>query len=181
MRVFIGVDFNVDVKHYLQTVQTYIKSTAIGGNFTKFDNFHMTLRYVGHVELAAIDILSDMLDDVTTQQKAFSITIGDLGAFGKGEKKLIYVPVKTGKEPLLKIDADLRRSLDALGFEYDSKKLLPHVTVAREVRFNNQINPSMPMPLYTEKILVSAITLFASVRREGLLQYEPLHQARLEP
>lgn len=179
MRVFIGIDFDAAVKDYIQAVQSYLKSTAIGGNFTKYDNVHLTLRYIGLVELTQIDRISELLDDIALKYHPFPITIGDLGSFGKGEKKLMYVSVKRGKETLQQIDASLRPALIESELPFDEKKLVPHITVAREVRFNNRINPAHPMPFYDKEIIVSTLTLFASIRRDGVLRYEPLHRARL--
>ena len=57
MRVFIAIDFEEEVKDYLDGIQNIIKENSRHGNFTQKENYHITLRFMGEVNKSDVDML----------------------------------------------------------------------------------------------------------------------------
>ena len=60
MRMFIAIQLNDYMKDVLQAMQDYMRSRGVKGNYTKRENLHLTLAFIGEfddprVVLEAID------------------------------------------------------------------------------------------------------------------------------
>lgn len=178
MRVFYAIEFSDDIKRYLKDVQDVVKSTTVSGRFTHYGNFHLTLKYIGNIYNGEYEELCQVLDDVASSIKPFSIKIGDLGAFHKKNSSIIWVGVTTGKTSLKRLYRKLESELTTSGFEADNRKYRPHITIGKKVTFSNGSFTS-EMPYYDHDITVSHITLFQSHRVDDVLTYTPLYRALL--
>ncbi len=175
MRVFYGIDFEDDVKRYLKDVQDILKTTTIGGDFTHYKNFHLTIKYIGNILNGEYEELCAILDDVCEIIQPFSIRIGDLGAFQKKNSSIIYVDVIKGKTPLVKLFDAIEKEVVESGFEPENRKYRPHVTLGKKVVFHNG-SFTNELPYYNHEIRCTKLTLFESKRIDGVLTYTPLYQ-----
>ncbi len=180
MRVFIGIALNAEEKAFLKRVQDRIKETALKGNFTHFHNFHTTIRFIGDISIAQVDDVVEAMDLAASNIQSFFIKIGDIGAFERGRKKIMWVNIPEGKPKLLKLRRTLDDALNENGIEREQRKFQPHITIAREVVLSERMNSISPFPVYQSYVHVNAITLFESRREHGVLTYVPIHETLLE-
>jgi RNA 2',3'-cyclic 3'-phosphodiesterase len=179
MRVFIGIEFNHDIKDYLSGVQQGIQQTALKGNFTLSDNFHLTLKFIGEVRESDLQTIEDLLYDVSQQQSPFAIKIGGLNSFLRKDKHIVYVDVVSGKESLTKLAKAIEQALIQAGFEIRTDKFKPHITLGREVVLNT-VSLVTPLNHYPTPIIVNKVTLFLSSRdSKNVLRYTPLYDTML--
>lgn len=178
MRVFYAIEFCDDIKQYLKDVQDIVKSTAVSGNFTHYGNFHLTLKYIGNIYNGEYEELCQVLDDVASSIKPFSIRIGDIGAFHKKNSSILWVGVTKGRKALKRLYTKLESEVITSGFEAENRKYRPHITIGKKVIFSNGSFTSK-MPYYDHDISVNQITLFQSHRVDGVLTYTPLYRASL--
>lgn len=54
MRMFIAIQLNDDMKDVLQAMQDYMRSRGVKGNYTKRENLHLTLAFIGELDAAGI-------------------------------------------------------------------------------------------------------------------------------
>ncbi len=179
MRVFIGIELDYEVRDYLKAVQGVIKHTAYEGNFTNFDNFHITIQFIGETLTSDLDHIEDIIETAFQNTTPFTIKIGDIGFFKRGRKKLVYVKVTEGSARLKHLHQTINQALKENGVILKPQKFTPHITIAREVILKDYMNTSIPMPLLTENVLISTITLFQSSRVLGKLTYTPLYRFEL--
>ncbi|MFH5882188.1 RNA 2',3'-cyclic phosphodiesterase [Liberiplasma polymorphum] len=179
MRVFIGIGFDESVKKYLLETQEYLKTTFYQAKFTHYDNFHITLKYIGLITHHELDSLYQIVNSISKTYKAFNIKIGDLGSYNIRGKQLFWIDVTEGKKALQKLYNKVEQALVFEEFKADQRKYNPHVTIAREVVLNNHLNTSKRLPVYKEPINVNKITIFESHRVNGLLTYTPLYECEL--
>ena len=179
MRLFIGISLDYRVRDYLKAVQDVIKQSSYEGNYTKFDNFHITLRFLGEISSNEIDAMIDAIDIRLQEVSKFTIKIGDIGFFNQREKKLIFVKIIQGQEQLKNLYKNLNQCFNDLDISLKPQKFAPHITIARQVTLNPHKNASTPIPFYPKAILVSSITLFQSERIHGKLTYTPLYDFTL--
>lgn len=179
MRVFIGFEFDNNVKEYLNSIQQIIKPTTFKGNFTRFDNFHLTTKYIGHVSEDEIDLLEDIIDEVSELVTAFDIKINGLGSFDKKHSSIIWVGILKGKEYLSKVFQKIERKTVEAGFEREVRKYRPHITLGKKVVFSKHSNTEY-IPSYDEIVHFNRITLFESSRIDGELTYIPIYSSELK-
>jgi 2'-5' RNA ligase len=178
MRVFYAIELADDIKQYLKDVQDIVKSTAVSGNFTHYQNFHITLKYIGNIYNGEYEELCQVMDDIATSIKPFSIRIGDLGAFHKKNSSILWVGVTSGRAALKNLYNQLESEVATSGFEADNRKYRPHITIGKKVILSNG-SFTTKMPYYDHDITVKQITLFQSHRVEGVLTYTPLYRVNL--
>ena len=101
--------------------------------WTKPDNWHLTLRFLGDVDAAAVPALCSALAGV--RFAPFSLRLGAAGGFppagGRGAPRTLWVGLECGAEQCIRLAADLDRALEPLGFEPGDRPLRPHVTLGR--------------------------------------------------
>ena len=127
MRLFIAIELNDEMKNDLEGMQSYMKRCGVKGNYTKRENFHLTLAFIGEYddpELAADAIRSADL-------KPFDIRFSGAGSFGR----LWWAGIDGGKA-LTAYVSRLRKALDTYGIPFDRKKFLPHITLIRKPEYS---------------------------------------------
>lgn len=174
MRVFIAIEFADEVKRYLKKVQDVVKSTAVRGNFTHYENFHLTLKYIGNIYNGEYEELCQCIDDICKDVSPFSIRIGDLGVFHKKNSSIFWVGVTDGKDRLKSLFKKIESEVTQSGFEAENRKYRPHVTVAKKVVLS-QGSFTNGLPYYNVDIPCTSLTLFQSHRVDGVLTYTPLY------
>jgi 2'-5' RNA ligase len=178
MRIFIGLSLNQEQKSYLKKVQDVVKLTTLKGTFTHFNNFHITLKYIGHVTSSDIDNLMDIMDKVSSNMDSFSLKIGDFGAFTRKNSSIIWIGITKGSSSLSRLYQKIEAKCVESGFEPDNRKYKPHITLGKKVVFANDHN-IVDIPFYSKEVKIEKITLFESSRIDGILTYTPIYQVNL--
>ena len=123
MRLFIAVTLGGEMKSALRDIQEQIKKQNIGGNFTKLENLHLTLAFIG--EYSDPDRAAEALGRVSF--KPFRISLDGIGCFGN----LWWAGIRDGGE-LQKCAAQVRHCLADARIPFDRKRFSPHITLIRE-------------------------------------------------
>ena len=123
MRLFIAIQLNDEMKDALEAMQDYMRSCGVKGNYTKRDNLHLTLAFIG--EFDDPGIVLEAIDRACL--RPFDITLSGAGSF----KSLWWAGIDGGMA-LQSFVKRLRRELDNDGIPYDQKKFSPHVTLIRK-------------------------------------------------
>ncbi len=162
MRLFIAVHFSKEVKSQLLSAIEKLRTQAKAGNFTKPENLHLTLAFIGESE--DVKTIRSVIDSCAVP--AFELAISGAGNFGK----LYWVGIENN--PKLKalaesIQSELRKS----GFEIEDRAFMPHITIARE------LSAERPVSLNVERkaMAVSRISLMKSERIGGRLTYTEVY------
>lgn len=180
MRVFIAIDFEEEVKDYLDGIQNIIKENSRLGNFTQKENYHITIRFMGEVNKSDIDMLIEAMNDAAVRNKSFNINLNKLGAFPKGNTSIVWVGIDKSN-PLTRLYLSLEKALEKQGFRRDKKAYTPHITLGREVAVNgNPNNLFKQMDKIEKDVSVSKITLMESKRIGAKLVYYPIYVSSLK-
>ena len=123
MRMFIAIQLNDDMKDVLQAMQDYMRSRGVKGNYTKRENLHLTLAFIGEFDDPGV-----VLEAIgRAKLRPFEIALSGTGSF----KSLWWAGIDGGMA-LQSFARRLRRELDAAGIPYDRKKFSPHITLIRK-------------------------------------------------
>lgn len=171
MRLFYALDFDPAAKGRLLAARDALRGASEGGSFTRPENLHLTLAFVGEVS------------DETPYKKALAalpdeaprLTFGPVVPFGR---EGLYVVKADGCEALSAFRSRLAEYLEETGLAYDNKRFLAHVTLGREVIFRPGTECSAFLPAPFEGAGTRA-ALFLSHRVNGRLVYTPLAEKAL--
>lgn len=175
MRLFVAVNFDPAMKKALFDIAEKLRVQALKGNFTREENFHLTLVFIG--ETTQVDLVKAAMDSL--QAPPFTLQMGSLGRFFRRGGDIYWVGVEKN-QTLLSIYDQLFTALVQAGFKLEKRPFIPHITLGREVvlmkEFNSQDFVDTMDHLSCE---VTKISLMKSERIAGKLVYTEIYAKEL--
>lgn len=166
MRLFIAIQLNNEMKDALTDLQDRMRSLGVRGNFTKRENLHLTLGFIG--EYPDPYDVKDILE--TIDFEPFRIQLDGIGSFGS----LWWAGLDGGDETKA-LAKRLRRALADAGIPYDRKKFSPHITLVRKpVTRTGRIPEEILQNPPTASMTVDHISLMRSDRGKSGMIYTEL-------
>lgn len=175
MRLFIAATLSEQFLEIIKEAQTVLKLNSESISLTKIDNIHLTLKFIGKVSKNEYERLlywfnSIQMIDFTKEYIFFA----DYSYFANKSGSLIYIKVDIPSEIRRLVDR-INQELASLGFKPDSRKWLPHITVARKTVLNTEFSIlKNKLPIYPKKIELTNIVLFQSILSNIGVTYKPL-------
>ena len=168
MRLFISADFDHETKDKMSEVIDILKPKS-KGNFTKYENLHLTLIFIGETDLKTADkIIKIMKESITKEPTNMNFT--KVGRFKRGSESLVWAGGDSSK--LTEIHKNLSAIFKNNGIEADLKKFVPHVTLGRRVQFKLPIQSERDADEFLQSI---------SCRFEARIQRISLMKSDLTP
>ncbi|MFT9494088.1 RNA 2',3'-cyclic phosphodiesterase [Anaerosolibacter sp.] len=181
MRVFIAIEIEDGLKAYLGEKQQEVRTHSEKGNFTRLENLHLTLRFMGEVPNQGIEKIKEAMEAAAEQINAFQMTLGALGEFPKGNKKILWMGIHQGQPALQQLYNDLEQCLEERGFPREERGLNPHITLGREIVLQKPFGELKEAITVEDKTIeVKGITLMESTRIQGVLTYVPIYRRNLQ-
>ena len=136
---------------------------ACGGHITRLETIHMTLVFLGNVEVARLDELQSIAGEINAAP--FLLDISSSGWWQ--HNRIGWVAPETTAPALSELVTQLSAKLTAAGFELDTRKYVPHVTLLRK----SECQVTMP-PIDTIQWYVSEFVLVMSGLSNAGAAYE---------
>ncbi len=175
MRVFIAIELEKEIKKYLVEQQEIIQRNSIKGKFTRMENLHLTLRFIGETDKEGIQRIKNAMGEVAEEKSSFLMKLGSLGEFPRGNKRIVWIGISEGLRPLKDLFESLETNLQNQGFVKEAKGLTPHITLGREVILEKDMTDlARALEIVPKELRVSKISLMESARVKGVLQYVPI-------
>jgi 2'-5' RNA ligase len=124
-RLFTGLEIPKDVAFALSLKRGGLH----GARWIDPENYHITLRFIGDVDYATADEVTDALDRLA-HSEAFVLRLDHLGSFGGDKPRALYAGVEVNTT-LIRLRAAQERVLQRLGLPPEGRKFTPHVSLAR--------------------------------------------------
>lgn len=134
MRLFIAVNFGGETKRNIIAVQERLREAG-RGNFSRPENLHLTLAFLGEVAPDRVPAVRQAMDQ--TAIRPLALRFDHVGCFQRGGGDIWWIGFAEN-EALLEMRKELCGRLSAAGFVLESRRFSPHVTLAREVRLHRQ-------------------------------------------
>ena len=177
MRLFVAVCLSPAMKSGLEAAVKNLRKDCVRGNFTRPENFHLTLAFIGEEDpkkvIAALEPL---------RGERFTLRTDGLGWFrnrGRSDGDIAFVKCEESA-PLLTVRSEVVRLLKAAGIHTDPKPFRAHLTLGREV---------VPFPDFDERAFsaslpvmecgVAKVSLMKSERVGGKLVYTEVWKKEL--
>ncbi len=164
MRLFIAIRLDDNIRDALAAVQTQLRAGRVGGNYTKTDNLHLTLAFIG--EYGDPDRVLDAMRSVPFEP--IPLRLEGFGSFGD-----LYWCGLARQDGLTACARRLRRALAEAGIPFDRKRFSPHITLLRRAEFDKLPGVVVPEASMTAK----RISLMRSERGKNGMIYTELGAA----
>ena len=174
MRLFIAINFSNEIKGKLAAAQDALRKHALSGNFTRAENLHLTLIFLGETPQSKLETIKQAMD--TIQEKAFELRANGSGRFRRSGGDIWWIGMEEN-HTLKKIHHTLADSLTASGFEIEEREFKPHLTLARKVLLKSDKN--VPKITDSFNITVDKISLMKSEQIKGTLIYTEIYSKAL--
>jgi 2'-5' RNA ligase len=132
VRGFVAVLLPDGVRARLAATAAELRARAPGLAWVRVDNLHLTLRFLGEVEPAALERVREAVAVAATTVAPFVVELGGLGSFpSERAPRVVWAGVVAGGERLVALHAALEAALVARGIPGEGRTFHPHVTLAR--------------------------------------------------
>lgn len=168
MRLFVAAVLPQDLLEALSETSASLRD-AVRGRYVAPDSLHVTLAFLGEVDAARLDELTEALACACANHQSIEATLGELGSFGSPRRATLWQAVHGCRE-LPALADDVRAGLAHAGFAYDQKGFLPHVTLMRAADLTRG---QLPMPC-VERGTIRTVALFRSDLSGPRPRYEAL-------
>ncbi len=98
------------------------------------ENYHITLAFLGDIEHRDLPRLETIAADVVGRHTRSELMVDGIVWFPSIHKPRLLVALIKQQPALKKLQADLQQQLRLQGFYVDSRRFIPHITLARTKR-----------------------------------------------
>lgn len=169
MRLFVAIRLEDVCRDTLCTAIAGLRRHARQGHFTRRDNLHLTLAFLG--ETTRLDAAGEAVGSI--QAEPFSIELVGLGRFRRNGGDLWWMGVAENNA-LTALQQQLQAALARAGFSLEKRTFRPHLTLGREVILDPGFEPgALECTLSPARMQVREIALMESRRTNDILQYTP--------
>ena len=130
MRIFIALCFPEMIKKKIFNKIEDI-SQEYSGNYTSYDNLHLTLHYIGEIDNLLLNRVIMEVKRITFEE--IEITVTGIGSFkNTSTERLLHLEVKKSQE-LIILHRKVILALKKAGVKIENEEFTPHITLGRKV------------------------------------------------
>lgn len=178
MRLFIAINFTDEVKDMLYQTILKLRNQSISGNFSRKENMHLTLAFLGEVSESHVNDIKTAMDKI--DKNSFNLEISGLGNFRNRGEKLYWIGVENNPD-LSGAHEVLTDVLKKYGIAFDDKPFKPHITLGRRCVMKDDFSESdFRKNVVDISMIVSAISLMKSEQIYGKLKYSEIYKTTLK-
>lgn len=136
IRAFIAINLTPEIHRRLAEVlasyQRQLEHAPV--RWVAATNIHLTLKFLGDVSIANLDVLKKMLQAEVAGYKQFELSVGGSGAFPTIHRpRVIWVGVKTPAD-LAAVQSSVDNMTARMGYPAEERPFSPHLTLGRVSR-----------------------------------------------
>ena len=136
IRSFVAIELPAELKNRIRSYQQELKSFTRHVRWVNPDSLHITLKFLGERDKELIERVRQNLLTVQDGFAPFKATVNRFGAFpGKRNPRVFWLGVKSDPlESMIELFHFLENNLHGLGFQKETRRFAPHLTLARVKR-----------------------------------------------
>jgi 2'-5' RNA ligase len=132
LRAFIGIPLPPALQQQIRTAQQSWQIVAPDIRWTKVENLHLTLRFLGEITESQIDPIYHCMQQAATGISPFTLTIEGMGVFPNlSRPRVLWLGIGEEKEVFQTLYTALDTCLQSLGLPSEDRSYTPHLTLAR--------------------------------------------------
>jgi len=174
MRIFTGFCTNNETKSKVNEHIDFLKEKSVSGNFTHFNNIHLTLIFLGEINDKQYKSLVRAVENV--EFSPFEIQFDRIGKFEarRGEKgDLYWLGMDNKSKELDFIYKSLRNEIMGENLAFDGKSYKPHITLGRQIVLRD-LEEDVCKKITTINFKIEKINIIRSDRMPNGVRYTKL-------
>jgi len=168
IRAFIAIDIPEDVRAAIEDAQARLKRAHVGVkiSWTKIDNLHLTLQFLGYVEETLVERIKAGLQSVAGAHQPFDVSVHGAGGFpNETRPRVVWVGCDDAAGRLKALARLVQAAMQPLGFEPEHREFSAHLTLGR-------IKIPRPDVALTRAVESLKNTAFGTLRVEAIHLFE---------
>ncbi|MBE2236525.1 MAG: RNA 2',3'-cyclic phosphodiesterase [Caldilineaceae bacterium] len=144
MRAFIALALPNAALHQITTVQRLLVQQLRAQQldhsirWTRADNLHLTLRFLGEIDDVQQLSLEQKLTKLAQQHAPLALFVDGMGCFPSAQRpSVIWCGIQGDLMALARLQAEIDRAVSAIGLPAEDKPFKPHLTIGRVQRNAN--------------------------------------------
>jgi len=183
MRTFIAIEIPSEIKSALNALQNELRRAGADVSWTRQENIHLTLKFLGEVDERRIGEIEKVCVDSAREFRPFALGLGATGVFPNSRQpRVLWAGLSGEIEKAVEMQRRLDESLALIGFERELKDWRPHLTIGR-LRSNRKTRELLALadahPLPSMSFVVSEIVLIKSELHPAGARYSTIARASL--
>ena len=132
-RTFIAIDPGKEIRGRLVSLQEQLAKAGTEVKWVEPENLHVTLLFLGEVDLRALPEVCKAVSEVTRQTPAFQMRVERASCFGSPRRpRTLWAGVGDGAQILCALHDSLELPLLELGcYRREERQFTPHITLGR--------------------------------------------------
>jgi 2'-5' RNA ligase len=176
MRTFVALELPPEFIRPLANVLVRVREHYPDFRWTREENYHITLAFLGEVDGKGISLLEEAVQETIQTTEPFSISAGDIIILPpRGSAHVIALGIEKGKPEMRNLAACFEKNLAAIGEKKgypfrkpEARPYTPHLTLARKGRATLKLPPDERNWSINAHGMIRKVTLFKSeLYREG--------------
>jgi 2'-5' RNA ligase len=132
MRTFIAIEIPSEVKSALAALQDDLRRAGADVSWTRPENIHLTLRFLGEVDERRIVEVEKVCVASAAEFQPFTLRLNDTGVFPNARQpRVLWAGLAGEIEKAVEMRKRLDDGLALIGFEREEKYFRPHLTIGR--------------------------------------------------
>jgi 2'-5' RNA ligase len=117
------------ISQYIQELKKLTNSVK----WNRPEGIHLTLKFLGEIESSRVEAIQSRLPKISEAVAPFNIYVSGSGCFpGRNKPRVFWLGLEQGESnSLTEIQALLENILEPLGFERETRRFSPHLTLGR--------------------------------------------------
>src|SRR5262245_65628784 len=139
MRTFIAIEIPSEIKSALAALQDELRRAGADVSWTKPENIHLTLKFLGEVDERRIGEVEKVCVASAAEFQPFTLRLNETGVFPNARQpRILWAGLAGEIEKTVEMRKRLDDGLALIGFEREEKDFRPHLTIGR-VKSKRQI------------------------------------------
>jgi 2'-5' RNA ligase len=184
IRTFIAVKLPDHVIRNLAELQRDLKKYGLRIKWSRPENIHLTLKFLGDVRPDDVDPVCRVVNDAVKGFTPISLCTAGVGFFpGIRRPRILWTGISGQLDLLEKLHKAIDTGLSAVGFSRDARGFTGHLTIGR---FKGQQNPESLIDMMktyadmvSDEFLVDTVSVYKSDLKPSGPIYSVLSSSRL--
>lgn len=130
MRLFLAIELPENVRAHLLGARQRLEEALPKITFTKFENLHLTLKFLGEVEPKKVAGITESIANIRTAP--IELSGEGIECFpNRGPIRVVTAAMRGTLPPLRALVESIEQRCKFLGFEKEQRAYKPHVTLGR--------------------------------------------------
>lgn len=131
IRAFIAIDLPDDVRAAIGKAQAQLRRAGVNMSWTKVENLHVTLQFLGDIEEGTVEGISARLADVAGKHSPFELSVAGAGVFPDERRpRVLWVGCEDDGQ-LRSLAESVQTATQPLGFQPEHRSFSAHLTLGR--------------------------------------------------